>query len=37
MGFRFIVAEYPDIFGDDATFERTLGALLGMAPLDRRW
>ncbi|MGZ5370758.1 hypothetical protein [Aeromicrobium sp.] len=37
LGFRVIVAESPDIFGDDATFERTLGALLGMAPLDRKW
>ena len=37
IGFRILIARYADVFGSDMSFERQLGELVGMKPLDRRW
>lgn len=37
LGFKFMIATYENIFGDDTTFERNLGELLGQTPYPRRW
>lgn len=37
VGYRFVVAGYERIFGEDDSFEREVGALLGMTPIARWW
>lgn len=37
LAWRFVVATFDRIFGDDDSFERELGSLLGIAVLPRRW
>lgn len=37
LGFKFVIATYERIVGDDMTFENDLGALLGQSPRRRNW
>lgn len=36
-GFKFVIATYENVFGEDTTFEHELGSLLGQIPKPRRW
>ena len=36
-GFKFVIATYENIFGDEMTFEHELGSLLGQLPKPRWW
>jgi very-short-patch-repair endonuclease len=37
VGYRFVTARYEQIFGTDNSFEREVGELIGMTPIDRWW
>lgn len=36
-GFKFVIATYENIFGEDTAFEHELGTLLGQIPKPRSW
>ena len=37
VGYRFVVARRDDVLGEDDSFEREVGELLGMTPIPRWW
>lgn len=37
VGYRFVTARFEQIFGTDNSFEREVGELIGMTPIDRWW